>query len=85
MIKIISSLIIFLPSICFASSMKMIGEKGNIKDVTKVINVKMFDNYYEPDEITVKKGETVKFIVTNMGALVHELNIGFIRSVKLSS
>ena len=55
--------------------MKMIGEKGNIKDVTKVINVKMFDNYYEPNEITVKKGETVKFIVTNMGELVHELNI----------
>ena len=69
-------LILFIiPNILFASSMKMIGEKGNIKDVTKVINVKMFDNYYEPDEITVKKGETVKFIVTNMGALVHELNI----------
>jgi len=55
--------------------MKMIGEKGDINDVTKVINVKMFDNYYEPNEITVKKGETVKFIVKNMGELVHELNI----------
>ena len=75
MYKLIIGLIIFFPSICFASSMKMIGEKGNIKDVTKVINVKMFDNYYEPNEITVKKGETVKFIVTNMGELVHELNI----------
>ena len=35
----------------------------------------MFDNYYEPNEIVVKKGETVKFVVKNMGELVHELNI----------
>ena len=75
MFRLFISLIIFFPSICFASSMKMIGEKGDIKDVTRVINVKMFDNYYEPNEITVKKGETVKFIVKNVGELVHELNI----------
>ena len=75
MYRIVISLIIFFPSICFASSMKMIGEKGETKDGTKVINVKMFDNYYEPNEITVRKGETVKFIVKNMGELVHELNI----------
>ena len=64
-----------MPTICLASSMKMIGEKGKIENVTKVINVKMFDNYYEPNEIKVKKGETVKFVVKNMGELVHELNI----------
>ena len=75
MFRYFSIFFILLPSICSASSMKMIGEKGDIKDVTKVINVKMFDNYYEPNEITVEKGETVKFIVKNMGELVHELNI----------
>ena len=69
-------IIMFLiPNICFSAGMKMIGEKGDIKDVTKVVTVKMFDNYYEPNEIVVKKGETVKFIVKNMGELVHELNI----------
>jgi len=69
-------IIMFLvPNICFSAGMKMIGEKGNIKDVTKVVTVKMFDNYYEPNEIVVKKGETVKFVVKNMGELVHELNI----------
>ena len=35
----------------------------------------MFDNYYEPKEVKIKKGETVKFVVKNMGELVHELNI----------
>ena len=71
-----AKLIIFFPSICFASSMKMIGEKGKKSDVTKVITIKMFDNYYEPNQINVKKGETIKFIVKNMGELVHEYNIG---------
>ena len=75
MIRLITTFLILIPSICFASSMHMIGEKGDINDVTKVITVKMFDNYYDPNEITVKKGETVKFIVKNMGELVHELNI----------
>ena len=75
MLKSYIIVFLFIDNSCFASSMKMIGEKGKIKDVTKVINVKMFDNYYEPNTITVKKGETVKFIVTNMGELVHELNI----------
>ena len=55
--------------------MKMIGKEGKIQNVTKVIQVKMFDNYYEPKEIKIKKGETVKFVVKNMGELVHELNI----------
>ena len=75
MFKLFITILTLIPSICAASSMKMIGEKGNIKDVTKIITVKMFDNYYEPNEIIVKKGETVKFVVKNIGKLVHELNI----------
>ena len=35
----------------------------------------MYDNYYEPKEIKIKKGETIKFIVYNYGELVHEFNI----------
>ena len=75
MFRILIALLTLTPAICSASSMKMIGVKGNIKDITKVVTVKMFDNYYEPNEIIVKKGETIKFVVKNMGELVHELNI----------
>ena len=32
-------------------------------------------NYFEPNEIIIKKGETIKFIVSNYGELVHEFNI----------
>ena len=59
----------------FASSMKMIGEKGKLSEVNKTIEIKMYDNYFEPSKIIVKKGETIKFFVSNYGELVHEFNI----------
>ena len=59
-----------------AASMKMIGSKGDPNDISRIIEVKMFDNYYEPKSIQVKQGETVKIIVKNLGELVHEYNIG---------
>jgi len=66
---------LFIPNLVFAGSMKMIGEKGDLSEVTKVIEIKMYDNFYEPDVINVKKDETVKFVVKNLGELVHEFNI----------
>ena len=69
-------LIVFLvPNIVFAGPIKMIGEKGNIAEATRTITVKMYDNYFEPAQINIKKDETIKFIVLNVGELVHEFNI----------
>ena len=68
-------LFILMPSISLAASMSMIGEKGKLSEVNRVIEVKMYDNFYEPNEIKVKKGETIKFKVYNFGELVHEFNI----------
>ncbi len=53
----------------------MIGEKGKPNETTRIITIKMYDNYYDPAEINVKKDETIKFIVINAGELVHEFNI----------
>ena len=72
--KIILFLILF-PTISFAGSMNMIGEKGDPSKVSRIISVKMYDNYYEPSEFKIKKNETIKFIVYNYGELVHEFNI----------
>ena len=69
------TLFFIIPNFVFASSMKMIGEKGNLSEVNRTIEIKMYDNYYEPKEINIKKGETIKFIVYNNGKLVHEFNI----------
>tara|TARA_A100001011_G_scaffold399539_1_gene508691 strand:- start:4698 stop:5198 length:501 start_codon:yes stop_codon:yes gene_type:complete len=69
--------LLFLLSInsSFAASMKMIGEKGKKDEVTREVTVKMYDNYYVPNSIKVKRNETVRFVVENMGELVHEYNI----------
>ena len=66
----------------FAAAMKMVGMKGKASDVTKTIKVNMYDNYYEPETINVKKGETVRFIVENKGVLVHEFNIATMKMHK---
>ena len=68
-------LFILMPSISLAASMSMIGEKGKLSEVDRVIEVKMYDNFYKPNEIKIKKGETIKFKVYNFGELVHEFNI----------
>ena len=53
-----------------------IGTPGNAADVTRTIEIKMGDNFYEPEEISIKKGETVQFKIINAGEFVHEFNIG---------
>lgn len=53
-----------------------IGVAGKSTDVTRTIEIKMGDNFYEPESITVKKGETVRFKIKNDGEFVHEFNIG---------
>ena len=68
-------LFILIPNISLAASMSMIGEKGKLSEVNRVIEVKMYDNFYEPNEIKIKKGETIKFKVYNFGEFVHEFNI----------
>ena len=68
-------LFFLIPNILNAGSMNAIGTKGKASDVNKVIIVNMYDNYYEPSKIEIKKGETVKFVVKNKGELVHEFNI----------
>ncbi len=73
--KKIILLLILIPSISFGGTMNMIGEKGDLSEVSKVIVVKMYDNYYEPNKFEIKKNQTIKFIVHNHGKLVHEFNI----------
>ncbi len=74
-VRFILILIIFLPSFAFAGPMEKIGEIGKSSEVTRTITIKMYDNYYEPAEINVKKDQTIRFIVLNLGELVHEFNI----------
>ena len=73
--KIFIFLFFFLPNVGFSASMNHIGEKGESSEVDRIIEIKMYDNYFEPNVLNIKKGETIKFIVYNYGELVHEFNI----------
>ena len=53
-----------------------IGEPGKAEDAARTVEIIMRDNYYEPETVAVKQGETVRFAVKNAGLLVHEFNIG---------
>jgi len=58
------------------SGKEAIGEPGKVSKATRSVEIKMFDNYYEPENISVKEGETVRFVVRNDGEFVHEFAIG---------
>ncbi len=59
------------------------GEPGDAARVTRTVVVEASDDMrYRPDAITVKRGETVKFIVKSSGKLTHELVLGDAKSLK---
>lgn len=54
----------------------IMGEPGKASEVSRIVEITMHDNYYMPENLSVKPGETVRFVVKNVGSLVHEFNIG---------
>lgn len=58
------------------------GAPGKPADVKRTIEVTMGDNMrFEPSTIDVKAGETVRFKVTNIGRVQHEMVIGSLREL----
>ena len=68
--------LLFFNSFAYADKNMKIGSKGNENDISRVIKVIMYDNYYKPSSFQINAGETIKFEVENAGELVHEFNIG---------
>lgn len=52
------------------------GHLGNPKKATRTIKLELKEYSFSAAELSVKPGETVKFVVTNNGRLKHELTIG---------
>ena len=75
--KIVKLLFILMcfNSLAYADKNMKIGSKGNENDISRVIKVIMYDNYYEPNSFQINAGETIKFEIENAGELVHEFNI----------
>lgn len=54
-----------------------IGRAGNPGNVTRTISIDMSDSMrFTPSTISVKQGETIRFIVRNSGKLQHEMVLG---------
>jgi uncharacterized cupredoxin-like copper-binding protein len=53
------------------------GIGGHSKDVKRTIEIRMTDNMrFSPNLVEVKQGETVKFVHSNNGKLMHEFVLG---------
>lgn len=58
------------------------GRPGKMQQATRTVEVSMSDEMrFTPSKITVKRGETVKFIVKNVGEMKHEMMLGTKKSL----
>lgn len=59
------------------------GEPGVAAQATRTIQVDAADNMrFTPDNVTVKQGETVRFVIHNSGQLPHEFSLGTEKELK---
>lgn len=53
------------------------GQQGDPKKIARTVKVDMADNMrFTPADVTVKRGDTVKFVVHNDGKVLHEMVLG---------
>jgi uncharacterized cupredoxin-like copper-binding protein len=59
------------------------GREGDPKKVSRTVKIDMSDRMrFNPAELTVKQGDTVKFEVKNSGNMMHELVLGTMTDLK---
>jgi len=60
-----------------------IGQPGKTENISRTITITMLDTMrYNPASISVKQGETIKFIVKNSGKTKHEMVLGTEKELK---
>ncbi|MDT8364741.1 MAG: cupredoxin family protein [Nitrosomonas sp.] len=58
------------------------GKPGNVEDISRTISIEAYEYRFAPSEITVKQGETIRFIVSNTGEKRHEMMIDTLAHLK---
>ena len=58
-----------------AQEVGSIGSVGNAGHVDREIHIEMGEMYFSPLDIEIEKGETIRFVVKNVGDFVHEFNL----------
>lgn len=60
-----------------------IGQPGKTENISRTVTITMLDSMrYSPASISVKQGETIKFIVKNSGKIKHEMVLGTEKELK---
>lgn len=60
-----------------------VGEPGDAKSVSRTIQVVMSDTMrFNPEKISVRRGDTIKFMVKNDGIEPHEFMLGEIKALQ---
>ena len=66
-----------------SSEEKAFGNEGDPKKVSRTVKIDMADTMrYSPSEITVKRGETIRFEAKNSGKVTHEIVLGTMKELK---
>src|SRR5690606_38022585 len=59
------------------------GKQGDPNKATRTIAIDMNDMMrFVPADITVRQGETIRFVIANQGKLMHEMVIGTMEGLK---
>lgn len=59
------------------------GREGDPKKVVRTIRLDMADTMrFTPADVTIKRGQTVRFVVHNSGKLLHEMVLGTAEALK---
>ena len=62
---------------------KAFGREGDPEKVSRTVTVDMSDKMrFSPASLTVRQGETVRFVVKNSGKVMHEMVLGTMRELK---
>ena len=54
----------------------MIGQPSKASTADRTVQIKLSEMAFEPERLLVGAGETIRFVVTNEGQLLHEFNLG---------
>lgn len=69
-------LAVSLPSLAASTTGFAFGHAAPARQATRTVELTLGDMYFEPKAVEVKAGETVRFVLTNKGQLLHEFNLG---------
>jgi uncharacterized cupredoxin-like copper-binding protein len=72
-----------MSAVAAKAEQKSFGIAGDPKKVSRTLTFSMQDTMrFDPSSITVKRGETVRFVVQNHGNIMHEMVIGTMQELK---